>query len=147
LEVGVQFLPNQTVYLHDKYTDTEVLLNNDASNTYAFTVNQSNPGSIATDRFEILFQSTTLGTNDLDMQGISVYPNPASDILNIGFGENIGRFESIELFDISGKLVAKQAIGHQLQQTQLDVDTFSSGVYVLKVSSKTEQISTKIIIE
>jgi hypothetical protein len=147
LEVGVQYLPEQTAYLYDKYTDTETILENNESNLYDFTVDASNPASVATDRFKIIFRTTTMGTNEFDLQGISVYPNPASDILNIGFGENTGRFNSIELFDISGRLVAKQSVSNQLEQAQVDVNTFSSGVYLLKVSSESEQFTTKVIVE
>jgi len=138
---------NNSVYLYDNYTDTETLLNKYASPAINFSVDASKPGSIATNRFEILLQSITLGTNDFDLQGISVYPNPSRDVLNIGFGENIGRFETLELFDVSGRLVAKQAIGNELQETQVDVNTFSSGVYPLKVSSGNEEFTTKVIIE
>jgi|GEM_PF-1547437 len=145
--VEINGLNNNSIYLYDNYTNTEKLLNNNASTAIHFSVDQSNPGSMASDRFEILFHSTTLGTNDFDLAGIAIYPNPASNILNINFGENTSRFDTVELFDISGRLVAQQAISNQLEDTHLDIKTFSSGVYILKVSSKTEQISTKIIIE
>jgi hypothetical protein len=124
-----------------------VALDNDVSNTYSFSVDSSIAESVATDRFELRFQTSTLGTDDFDAEGISVYPNPASNVFNVDFGPNIGRFDSLELFDISGRLVAKQAISNQLEQTQLDVNAFSSGVYLLKVSSNREQLTTKVIIK
>jgi hypothetical protein len=102
---------------------------------------------VATDRFELRFRTTTLGTDDFDVEGISVYPIPATVIVNVDFGPNIGRFDSLELFDISGRLVAKQSISNQLEQTQLDVNAFSTGVYLLKVSSNREQLTTKVIIK
>jgi hypothetical protein len=93
------------------------------------------------------FETSTLGANDFDLQGISVYPNPASDIVNIDLGQNAGRFDNIELFDIRGRLVAKQSLDNQLQQTQIEVNTFNSGVYLLKVSSDSETFTTKVIVE
>jgi hypothetical protein len=145
--VQIDGLTNHTVYLYDNYTDTETLLNNDVSTAVNFSVDSSIAESVATDRFELRFQTSTLGTDDFDAEGISVYPNPASTILNVDFGLNIGRFNSLELFDISGRLVRKQSISNQLEQTQLDVSAISSGVYLLKVSSNREQFSTKLIIK
>jgi hypothetical protein len=145
--VEVYGLLDSSVYLVDNYTNTETVLNNDGSTAVNFSVDPSNPGSIATDRFELRFETSTLGSTEFDLQGISVYPNPASDIVNIDLGQNAGRFDNIELFDIRGRLVAKQSLDNQLQQTQIDVNTFNSGVYLLKVSSDSETFTTKVIVE
>jgi hypothetical protein len=147
LEIGVQFLEGNTVYLYDRYTETETLLEQNVSNFYNFSVNEANPESTATDRFKIVFSTTTMGTDDFGLEGISVYPNPASDILNIGLEQNIGRFDTVKMFDISGRLVINKSLSSQLQQVELDVNTLSSGVYVLQVSSDAEQLSTKVIVE
>jgi hypothetical protein len=143
----VNGLIGSNVYLVDKYMETQTLLNNDASTLVNFSVDPANPDSVASNRFELRFSNSTLGTNDLDRQGISVYPNPASDLLYINFGENIGRFDSLELFDIRGRLVTQKSLNNELQNTTLDVNSFSTGVYLLKVSSETEQFLTKVIVE
>ena len=145
--VDVDGLSQNNVYLVDNYTNTELALENNVSNIYNFSVDPSNLESIAIDRFKIVFQSTTFGTDDFDLAGISIYPNPTSDLLNINFGNNVGRFDSVELFDITGKLITRRSLNNQIEQTQLDVSTFSSGVYLLKVSSEKEIFTTKVIVE
>jgi hypothetical protein len=143
----VDGLLNNFVYLYDNYTHTETLLTNDASTAISFSVDASNPESMATDRFEVRFETSTLGTTEFDFQGISVYPNPSDDILNIDLGDNTGRFESLELYDINGRLVSTKNINNQVLDIQMNVSSLSSGVYVLKVSSGAKQFSTKVIIE
>ncbi|RRO23896.1 hypothetical protein EIG84_02735, partial [Flavobacteriaceae bacterium 14752] len=55
LELEIGDFPNNEVYLFDNYTDTEVVLNENAINTYSFSVDQSIAESVATDRFDIRF--------------------------------------------------------------------------------------------
>lgn len=145
--VEVNGLLDNTVSLYDHYTNTETVLNNDASTAVSFTVDPSNPASEATDRFELRFETSTLSTNEFDLQGISVYPNPASDILNVNHGENTGRFENLEIYDITGRLVAAQELDNQLMDVKINVDALSSEVYILKVNSSSKQFSIKVIIE
>ncbi|RRO18532.1 glycine-rich domain-containing protein, partial [Mesohalobacter salilacus] len=54
-QIEVGDFPNNPVYLFDHYTDTEVVLNENAINTYTFSVDQSIAESVATDRFDIRF--------------------------------------------------------------------------------------------
>ena len=145
--VEVNGLLNNSVYLYDNYTNTETLLNNDASTAISFSVDAASPESLATDRFEIRFETSTLGSTEFDLRDISVYPNPSDDILNIDLGNNTGRFESLELYDINGRLVSTRNISNQVFDVQMNVSNLSSGVYVLKVNSDTDQFSSKVIIK
>lgn len=140
-------LSSTPVYLYDNYTGTETLLNQDASTLVSFTIDESIAASTATDRFELRFESTTLSNSTFELQGLSVYPNPTSDILNINLGEQAGRFDQVELFDIQGRLVYSQTLEQNIQQTQVGVNALSSGVYVLNISSSKESYSTKVIVE
>lgn len=67
---------------------------------------------------------------------LSVYPNPASEILFVELDENFANAE-IEIFDLQGKLVLRQkAISGK---NALKTANFRSGFYVLQVHDFTQQ--------
>jgi len=70
------------------------------------------------------------------------YPNPVIDRLKISLLNE--EYSLVELFDINGKAAISSHI-EELEEIELDMSDFSSGLYILKVSSKTICISKKII--
>lgn len=81
-----------------------------------------------------------IGTSSIDEFGnlaVKIYPNPASDFINIDVLEN--HKLTLSLFDINGRcLLTKE------QATSLDLATYSNGVYLLKI---TDQLTAESIIE
>ncbi|MGC4130394.1 MAG: T9SS type A sorting domain-containing protein [Bergeyella sp.] len=77
----------------------------------------------------VLVSTGNLGAANITLsKNISIYPNPVSDFINIKSSEKI---KSAEIFDMSGKTVAK------FNNTQnLDVSTLEKGVYVIKISTE-----------
>jgi hypothetical protein len=73
---------------------------------------------------------------------ISVFPNPANDILNIATSstQNI----TAQLFDINGKLQIEQAIE---EIATLDLKTLNKGIYILKLKNSAQLITRKIVVE
>ena len=79
--------------------------------------------------------------NDILIIGISIYPNPASRILNISkLSEGIS-IKSTKLFDITGKAIysAKEA-------NTVDVSNYARGLYILKLESQEGGLLTKKVI-
>ena len=66
---------------------------------------------------------------------LNVYPNPATDVINIETNQNI---ESITLIDISGKIVKTSNI------SSINLQGLNKGVYFVSVRT-TSQVSTKKI--
>jgi hypothetical protein len=56
---------------------------------------------------------------------VSLFPNPATDIINVKMNDDITNGEII-IYDINGKLIILQKISGS---TTLDVSSFSSGIY------------------
>jgi uncharacterized repeat protein (TIGR01451 family) len=66
--------------------------------------------------------------------GLSVYPNPANDVLNIAMDNKTGNTQ-IFVFDIMGKLVMQQnAIASN--NTKLNISNLAPGQYILKVNNQ-----------
>jgi hypothetical protein len=70
---------------------------------------------------------------------ISIYPNPASDIVNISieypeiFSTGDGKISSqfIRIFDLSGKLVLEQMLDPGVKNIQIPIN-LESGVYIVQ---------------
>ncbi len=73
---------------------------------------------------------------------LSVFPNPAKDVLNISASES---GLTIQLFDINARLIS-EIISDQ-NTTQLNVSNYPAGLYYLRCQNKSTSISRKIIVE
>ena len=76
----------------------------------------------------MLFRSGTqpLGSNNFINAQFSLYPNPASSILNIKSNDNLV-LKSAQVYDINGNLVTKS----DLVNGSINVETLAVGTYVL----------------
>jgi len=75
--------------------------------------------------FQVL--SNSIPTKDL---AISLYPNPTSSLINIK-AENV--VKSIEIYDVQGRVM--QVNKTDSKEVILDVSTYNSGIYFVKVST------------
>lgn len=69
---------------------------------------------------------------------VSLYPNPAKHLLNIGLN---GNEYSVSISDLSGKLIS-----HAKNQQTFDVSAFSDGVYFMKVEMNGLKVSKKFTV-
>lgn len=78
----------------------------------------------------------SLSNNSLDIVDLRVYPNPTSEVLNIDYKEVI---TNVTIFDIKGRQVG----AYKLNDTtnSISVDALSSGTYLLKIETETNETS------
>lgn len=82
-----------------------------------------------------------LGIEDNELNGISVYPNPISDELNIN-NEN-GTVVSMEMIDAKGSVVVSTKAASK--SFTFDTDELNSGVYILIVRSEKAVKTFKVV--
>jgi len=88
---------------------------------------------------------STVNTHQLaENKGISIYPNPATDVLNILSGETIS---SIQIFDISGKtILLNHAVNAEM--IRIDVSAFNPGMVIVKmIDVNGNSVSEKILVK
>ena len=91
----------------------------------------------ATEQFPIL------GVPQQGMQGIRVYPNPASTQIHIDVIDNSRKIETLQMISINGQVVKKYLNAERL----LDVTALSKGIYILKIEmADGAQVNKKIIV-
>jgi hypothetical protein len=70
-----------------------------------------------------------LGNDEFGNDSIQIYPNPATDNVNINYNHNI---KTIELIDVQGRILVSKMVNEN--QVTFDVSDYSSGVYYLKIT-------------
>jgi pectin methylesterase-like acyl-CoA thioesterase len=86
-----------------------------------------------------------------EQKSIQVYPIPASDLLNVQFTLRKGVQYRLELYDLRGVLVQSLDKGYAADNTvythAFDVSRLSAGIYVLRVTTNSEIITKKVVIQ
>jgi hypothetical protein len=86
---------------------------------------------------EVSASSSSFVTNS-----ISVYPNPATTLVNLSNTENL-IFENVTIVDVNGRIVKTVAIN--LTQTQINVSDLTSGIYFLNIETNEGSTVKKFI--
>jgi len=68
-----------------------------------------------------------LGTEELEASGFSFYPNPAGNVLYFRAADKV---QSVQLFDMSGKLIKQAA---DVRKGTWDISDLEKGIYLLRV--------------
>jgi hypothetical protein len=85
------------------------------------------------------------GVSSLTTEGnnVSVYPNPANDVLNIQSIENA----RIEMMDASGRAVIASTLVNADENFTINTQTLASGVYTVKVYGQSFVSTKKVVIK
>ncbi|MBT3647463.1 MAG: T9SS type A sorting domain-containing protein [Flavobacteriales bacterium] len=86
------------------------------------------------------------GLEEVNNASVSIYPNPATDQLNVAFGREVSNMD-VSLFDIQGKQVLAKLKNVSGRNYSLNVSEIPSGVYVMKGKSKTFNFQKSVIIQ
>jgi hypothetical protein len=78
--------------------------------------------------------STGMVEKNAGLNNLSLFPNPVADKLNISWNSNGA--ETIQLRDISGRLVQTLEVEHGSRGMSLPVEALDPGIYVLTLMSK-----------
>ena len=80
---------------------------------------------------------------DYDQNKLSVFPNPAWDYLDVII-DNEQSFQLLELLDMQGRKVLSQQLWDV--KNRIDIQHLERGTYILKVNSKGQQLTKRILL-
>ncbi|WP_417368945.1 T9SS type A sorting domain-containing protein [Flavobacterium beibuense] len=110
--------------------------------TYVFAFHNNSAavgtGSIILDNF---IATTELSTEDFLANQLSIYPNPATDVINVANAQNIN---DINIVDLNGRIV-KSAKFNGASEAQVNISDLSAGMYLMNVSSDQGTTTKKIV--
>jgi hypothetical protein len=76
--------------------------------------------------------------------GIKIYPNPVKDALHVQSSKfKVG--DEIKIFDVMGKEVLKSIINNPKSEINIDMRSFSKGIYFIKVNTSGREEIKKVI--
>lgn len=96
--------------------------------------------SVAAQNSEV--QETSSSKKVVLKQKIKVFPNPATNIVNILGLKNSSR-SNISISDISGNIVLKHQWAIRNNSVSIPIPNLDSGIYVVRIDSKEQKIQTK----
>jgi hypothetical protein len=86
-----------------------------------------------------LTNEESAGLGDNDLVGASVYPNPATNVINVDFSSNV-ELKSAVLFDVLGKNT-----GAALVNGSMNIADLAAGVYILNIETNNGSLTQKVI--
>lgn len=95
-----------------------------------------------------LAASSTLGLEDLAIQDMTVYPNPASGLVNVAFEANGGDY-TVSIQDLSGRTVATKMLSNASGATsiELPIADLQAGNYFVSVSQGAATHTQKLMVK
>ncbi|MDL2323383.1 T9SS type A sorting domain-containing protein, partial [Bacteroidales bacterium OttesenSCG-928-A17] len=118
--------------MYDHTTGKEYIGLNEA---VSFKANNSH-GNLA-DPFELRFRSGTY-LDDIEVNSVSIYPNPVETILNIKHNQD--KIDRLEVADVSGRTVMTRI---DFSEKTLNVSDLTDGLYLLKLTYNNETVVLK----
>jgi len=122
-----------------------------SGNTYEWSVGEmvlvhtvSTSGLVVTQGIlQPMLQVTGINDNNIALEGINIYPNPASDRLNIKFNLDRNLDITLKLTDISGREQYLKKIKNHNGSALITMDfkAYAAGAYMLQVIT-TDKIKT-----
>ena len=90
-------------------------------------------------------EGNILSTTDFNINTVSIYPNPASNNLNVKSSNN-SFIKNISIYDLKGSIALTKNISG-LTETNISINSLQSGIYMVKVTSaKDISIIKKLIV-
>ncbi|MDP9956474.1 hypothetical protein J2X97_002133 [Epilithonimonas hungarica] len=108
----------------------------------AITLTFRSDDSFVGSGFKANFSCTVLAVDDVvNSKDVALYPNPVKNQFTL---KGITKMKSVEVYDISGKLV-KQFDTDSLSKNTFDVSRLKTGNYVVQVKTDNDSFSKKLI--
>ncbi|WP_370103819.1 GEVED domain-containing protein [Winogradskyella sp.] len=89
-----------------------------------------------------------LSVDDDNLDSLSIYPNPNNGTFNIGFNPKSGEDISINVYDISGRIIYNKTYNSVSRFDEVvSLNNAQSGVYLLNISDGSNKVTKKIVVE
>lgn len=83
-----------------------------------------------------------VGINELNANSVSIFPNPAKDVMTIQANDNI---KEIQVYNVAGQIVFSQQVN--AKTTTINVSGLTTGIYNLKALLNGGTINKKVVIQ
>ena len=100
--------------------------------------------------WSVSYETDNVGIQEsVNLDHISVYPNPASDKLNINFNSAEKQDIQVQLMSITGEIIYSDIVNNFSGDyfKSLDVSRYAKGMYFLRIKTKGGEMNKKIVVQ
>jgi hypothetical protein len=142
-------LGDQLLYLKDVLADNGIDVNTDdgllgtaisVSQNGKYIAGWLNGPPPFAEGWAVYLDDLILGTNSVSQNSVSFYPNPVEDVLHINSKEAV---DAVSVYTVTGQKVSNVTFNNN--QTELDLSSLTSGVYLVKVTSNGSVENLKVV--
>ncbi|WP_435135983.1 chondroitinase-B domain-containing protein [Formosa sp. A9] len=94
---------------------------------------------------EFFGNASSLSVNEITENQLKLYPNPVSNG-TLHLSKQSYKFEKLNIYDISGKLIFSKMLNSDLDREDIDVSSISKGMYFVKIKGNNHAFTKKIMI-
>jgi hypothetical protein len=103
-------------------------------------------GNVGTCSFELTVESVLgVASNQLNA-GVSIYPNPARNVMNIGNSTDI-QLERAVIYDLNGRMIQTVDLSDMSAEASVNVSHLASGVYMVQLQAQDGQAIKRLVKE
>ncbi|MFT7344126.1 MAG: hypothetical protein ACI9XP_000706 [Lentimonas sp.] len=111
-----------------------------------FYGNATNRKVTSVDETTTEYSYLALAEDNLNEMNITVFPNPASELVAVQINSLLKSNTKIALVDATGKVVQEKIISAGSTIAYFDIQTVYDGVYFVKISNGVSQHTTKVLV-
>ena len=145
LKMELNGLTNVAIYLEDHFTGASTLLEQGII-AHSFSVDSTNPASLATDRFNLKVGIKLNVEENEALSGITLFPNPMRDRVTLSNPNNL-QLDTASIYDLTGRLIKTVDLSGMTSEMILDVSSLSSTTYIVVINSENGKISKLMVKE
>jgi hypothetical protein len=146
MTLTIDEIPGVSTYLVDQFLGINTPILSGQVNQYPYTVNSSEPSSIATDRFKIVFEEVPLSNDPIEsLPQMKLYPNPSQGTVHVSYP--LAETAQIEIYTLLGSKLFEKTIANSNQATIDLENVIEEGVYLLRVVANNRSQTFKLIIK
>ncbi len=94
-------------------------------------------------RVDFIAAIVTALEEDLDKDGLALYPNPASDYAMLFFKKRIDKRTTIRVYDQFGRVADYVEVPYGTKQVKLETNKYSSGLFIVQIQQEGKPIIHK----
>ena len=89
------------------------------------------------------------GNYNIELAGLSVYPNPSNDVFNIVFNNNTKQDIDLRIHNVLGEEIFNETLTDFSgdYNTAEDMTPYPNAIYILQLSTKDGMINKKLVLE
>ena len=116
---------------------------------FTFTLTDGGGGLLGTPKFNIVITDDAVldAGEELRDNQMYLYPNPATDQLNIRFSQSIGGDATVLISDVQGRLLGQQTANQQANLLNIDLEGLTDGIYFVTIKTAEAVMTERFIVQ